>query len=233
MTIRERYKQVLALLAQERPFVQTELLYKDAFSLLVAVMLSAQCTDKRVNMVTPNLLKAFPDAKAMAQASVEEILSYISSVSYPNSKANHLQQMARLLVDRFSGEVPSSREELMLLPGVGRKTANVMLAVFFNQPAMPVDTHVFRVSERIGLTRGASTVEETERTLVKHIPLEELADVHHRLILHGRYVCLARKPKCSECVLSSCCRYYALANKGVSNLERKQQREENLVNRKK
>lgn len=208
MTLKERYAGVLEQMKQDRPLVDTELLYQDAFSLLVAVMLSAQCTDKRVNMVTPGLMEAYPTPALMGRASVEDILQYISSISYPNSKANHLQQMARQLEERFGGQVPNTREDLMSLPGVGRKTANVVLTVYFGIPAMPVDTHVFRVANRLGLTRNSRTPEETETTLVRHIPHDELADVHHRLILHGRYTCQARKPKCTDCSLSAFCRYY-------------------------
>lgn len=213
MTLKERYQGVFSILAQERPDAETELSYHDAFSLLVAVILSAQCTDKRVNMATPGLLAAYPTPQRMAQATPEDILALLPGISYPNSKARHLQRMATQLVEEFGGEVPQTREELMTLAGVGRKTANVMLAVFFHQPAMPVDTHVFRVANRIGLTYRSRTPEETERTLVKHIPAQELAAAHHRLILHGRYVCQARKPKCSLCSLTSYCRYYAAQQK--------------------
>ena len=188
MTRQERYQHVLAWFQQEMPAPTTELHYHDPFSLLVAVILSAQCTDKRVNLVTPALLQRFPDAAAMAAATPEEILPYIRSVSYPNSKARHLAAMARQLISDFQGQVPPDRDLLQTLPGVGRKTANVMMAVAFNQPAMPVDTHVFRVAHRLGLvTPDAKTPLETERQLVAHIPADLLSSAHHWLILHGRH----------------------------------------------
>ena len=187
------------------PVAETELHYGSPFQLLVAVILSAQCTDKRVNMVTPSLFAAYPDAVAMAQATPDDLLGYIHSVSYPNSKSQHLAAMARMLVDDFGGEVPSSADDLQRLPGVGRKTANVILAVAFDQPAMPVDTHVFRVSNRIGLTHNSKTPLETERELVCHIPASKLSTAHHWLILHGRYVCQARKPQCEQCILADIC----------------------------
>ncbi len=186
---------------------QSELRYNNPFELLVAVILSAQCTDKRVNMTTPALLAAYPDAEAMSKASVEEIYSYIKSISYPNNKARHLSGMSRALVSRFGGQVPASTEELMQLPGVGRKTANVIASVAFNQPKMAVDTHVFRVAERIGLTTGSKTPLQTELTLTKHIAEPLIPTAHHWLILHGRYVCLARKPKCDTCGIAPFCRY--------------------------
>jgi len=186
---------------------ETELHYGSPFQLLVAVMLSAQCTDKRVNMVTPALFEAYPDAAAMAQATPDDLFHYIRSVSYPNSKSQHLAAMARMLVNDYGGEVPDNIDDLQRLPGVGRKTANVMAVVAFEQPAMPVDTHVFRVSNRIGLTCHSKTPLETERTLTKHIPPEKLSKAHHWLILHGRYVCQARRPKCGECFLADICKY--------------------------
>ena len=209
MKIQDRYDQVIARFEREMPVAETELHYATPFQLLVAVILSAQCTDKRVNMVTPALFTAYPDAGTMAKASADDILHYIHSVSYPNSKSRHLAEMARMLVSDFGGVVPTDVDELQRLPGVGRKTANVMAAVAFDQPAMPVDTHVFRVSNRIGLTRNSKTPLETERTLVKHIPAEKLSTAHHWLILHGRYVCQARKPKCSACILADLCAYNA------------------------
>ncbi len=187
---------------------ETELHYGNTFQLLVAVILSAQCTDKRVNMVTPALFKAYPDANAMSRATADDLYHYIHSVSYPNSKSQHLAAMARMLVSDFGGEVPDNLCDLQRLPGVGRKTANVVCAVAYNQPAMPVDTHVFRVSNRIGLTHNSKTPLETERALVKHIPAEKLSTAHHWLILHGRYVCQARRPKCSECFLTDICQYF-------------------------
>ena len=188
---------------------ETELHYDTPFHLLIAVILSAQCTDKRVNMVTPALIDAFPTPKAMAIASVEDILHYIKSVSYPKAKARHLQGMAQALVERFNSIVPSTTEELTSLPGVGRKTANVITAVCFNQPTMAVDTHVFRVANRIGLTKNSKTPLETEKTLIHHIPQDLVSRAHHWLILHGRYVCTARSPKCSECGISKFCNHFS------------------------
>lgn len=199
---------MIAWFEQAMPVAETELHYENPFQLLVAVILSAQCTDKRVNMVTPALFEAYPDAGSMAEATEEEVLRYIKSVSYPNSKSRHLVGMAKMLVDEFGGEVPCDVNELQRLPGVGRKTANVMAAVEFNQPAMPVDTHVFRVSNRIGLTNNSKTPLETERELVKHIPPEKLPTAHHWLILHGRYVCQARRPHCEECGIREICEHY-------------------------
>lgn len=206
MTQKDRYRQVLAYFAEAMPEAKTELDYDSAFHLLVAVMLSAQCTDKRVNMVTPALFAAYPTAHSLAQATEEEVFSYIRSVSYPNSKSKHLVGMARGVAENFGGEIPQSVEELQTLPGVGRKTANVVVSVAFGIPAMPVDTHVFRVAERIGLTTNAKTPSATERTLVRHIPEELLGKAHHWLILHGRYVCTARNPKCQECGIAPWCR---------------------------
>lgn len=194
------------------PVAETELHYGSPFQLLVAVILSAQCTDKRVNMVTPALFEAYPDAAAMAQATPEELFRYIRSVSYPNSKSQHLAAMARMLVSDFGGQVPDNIDDLQRLPGVGRKTANVIAAVVFDQPAMPVDTHVFRVSNRIGLTRNSKTPLETERALTKHIPEALIPKAHHWLILHGRYVCQARKPKCEQCCISDLCETYQRIN---------------------
>ena len=189
------------------PVAETELHYGSPFQLLVAVMLSAQCTDKRVNMVTPALFEAYPDAASMAQATPNDLSRFIHSVSYPNSKSQHLAAMARMLVSDFGGEVPDNIDDLQRLPGVGRKTANVIAAVIFELPAMPVDTHVFRVSNRIGLTHNSKTPLETERALTTHIPPELIPKAHHWLILHGRYVCQARKPKCEQCCISDLCAY--------------------------
>lgn len=186
---------------------ESELKYENPFQLLVAVVLSAQCTDKRVNMTTPALFRRFPDAFAMAAGSVEEIYELIKSISYPNNKSKHLSAMAKKLVEDFNGVVPDDMDLLQTLPGVGRKTANVVEAVAFRKPAMPVDTHVFRVANRIGLVTDAKTPLETEKQLVKHIPAEILSTAHHWLILHGRYVCMARKPKCEECGIRAYCRY--------------------------
>ena len=206
MELKERYDRVLAWFREEMPVADTELRYNDPFQLLVAVILSAQCTDKRVNMVTPALFERFPTAEAMAGATIEEIFELIRSISYPNNKSKHLSEMAKKLMNEFNGEVPSDFELLQTLPGVGRKTANVMEAVAFGRPAMPVDTHVFRVADRIGLVTGARTPLETEKQLVANIPAEWLSRAHHWLILHGRYVCTARSPKCGECGIKNWCR---------------------------
>lgn len=209
MTLSQRYDGVLAYFRQSGLSTKPELTYSDAFSLLVAVMLSAQCTDRRVNLVTPALMAAFPTPAEMAGASEEEILKYVSSVSYPNAKARHLREMAAMLSAEYGGIVPDSREALMALPGVGRKTANVILAVWFHRPAMPVDTHVFRVSNRLGLVSGVKTPTECELSLMRHIPAELCADAHHWLLLHGRYTCLARKPLCDKCEIKQYCKYHA------------------------
>ena len=208
MKTAERYARLIAYFEKARPEAQSELHYDNPYQLLVAVMLSAQCTDKRVNMVTPALFAAYPDAKALAAASVEDIYSYVKSVSYPNSKSRHLKAMAEKLLADFDGEVPDAVDKLQTLPGVGRKTANVIAAVIFNQSVMPVDTHVFRVSNRIGLTTNSKTPLQTELTLERHIPAEKIPVAHHWLILHGRYVCTARSPHCSECGISDICRHY-------------------------
>ena len=189
------------------PVAESELHYRNPYELLVAVMLSAQCTDKRVNMVTPALFSAYPTAQALAEASAEDIFGYIRSVSYPNSKAQHLAGMARMLVERFGGQVPDTVEQLTQLPGVGRKTANVVCAVIWQQPTMAVDTHIFRVSERIGLTTGSKNPLQTEKVLTAHIPASVIPKAHHWLLLHGRYVCTARKPHCATCGLRPLCRY--------------------------
>lgn len=190
------------------PNAKSELNYSTPFELLVAVVLSAQCTDKRVNMTTPALFAKFPDAHSMASVTVEEIYPLIASISFPNNKALHLSQLSKKLVTDFMGEVPSGMEELQSLPGVGRKTANVVRAVAFDIPAMPVDTHVFRVAARIGLSEKAKTPDETERQLVSYIPNEMLANAHHWILLHGRYICTARKPKCNECGIARWCKSY-------------------------
>lgn len=195
------------------PVAETELHYSQPYELIVAVILSAQCTDKRVNMVTPALFKKYPTAKAMSKAKVEDIFEYIKSCSFPNNKAKHLSGMAKMLVKDFNSIVPDDIEELQKLPGVGRKTANVIVSVVFNKPAMAVDTHVFRVSARIGLTRNAKTPLATELQLVKYFPEELLVIAHHWLILHGRYVCIARKPKCEECGIKEFCNYYSIKSK--------------------
>lgn len=213
MRKQELYRRTLAYFQEAMPVAETELHYGTPFQLLVAVVLSAQCTDRRVNMVTPALFAAYPDAQAMAQASEEELFALISSVSYPHNKSRHLAGLSRMLVDEFGGQVPDDMEQLQRLPGVGRKTANVVEAVYFDRPAMPVDTHVFRVANRIGLTVDSKTPLQTERELVKHIPPELLSKAHHWLILHGRYVCQARKPKCSQCGLTDLCRHYRKEHK--------------------
>ena len=209
MTKKERYNNVIGWFESNAASAETELHYQNPYQLLVAVILSAQCTDKRVNMITPPLFEAFPTPEVMAASSSDEIFTYIRSCSYPNNKAKSLVGMAKKLVSDFGGEVPTDIDLLLTIPGVGRKTANVMLAVAFDQPAMPVDTHVFRVANRIGLTRNSKTPLETERELVKHIPAPLLSKAHHWLILHGRYVCVARKPKCESCGIREWCRYYA------------------------
>ena len=208
MTTKERYENVIRWFQENRPVAETELHYKDPFQLLVAVILSAQCTDKRVNMITPALFEAFPSPQDLANATPEEIFPYIKSVSYPNNKSKHLVGMARMLLEKFGGEVPSEVNELQKLPGVGRKTANVIASVVFHKEAIAVDTHVFRVSNRIGLTNNSKTPLETEKTLVKNIPGHLLSIAHHWLILHGRYVCMARKPNCMECGIRQYCKYY-------------------------
>ena len=213
MTQKERYERLIAYFEMERPTAQSELVYENAFQLLVAVILSAQCTDKRVNMTTPALFAAYPDAQAMAAATPEEIFSYIHSISYPNNKSKHLVGMAKKLVEDYRGEVPSDVDELQTLPGVGRKTANVIASVVFNLPALAVDTHVFRVANRIGLTKNSKSPLQTERELVKHIPEAKIPIAHHWLILHGRYVCQARKPHCTECGISELCEYFKLKSK--------------------
>ncbi len=206
MTTKERYEGIIEWFSQHMPSAESELNYRNPFELLVAVILSAQCTDKRVNLITPALFEAYPTAERMAEASVEEIYALIKSVSYPNNKAKHLAGMARMLVAEFGGEVPSSREELQRLPGVGRKTANVVGAVIWQQEVMPVDTHVFRVANRIGLTNRSKTPLQTELTLEKQIPKALLPVAHHWLILHGRYVCTARSPKCAKCGIAPWCK---------------------------
>ena len=210
MTKKQRYEAAIAYFEEAMPVAETELHYDNEFQLMVAVMLSAQCTDKRVNMVTPALFEAFPTSEAMAAATEEAVLEYVKSVSYPNSKAKHLVEAARQLVNRFGGQVPETLEELTSLPGVGRKTANVVMSVVFGKAAMAVDTHVFRVSHRLGLVSDkAKTPLAVEQELVKHIPEAIIPKAHHWLILHGRYVCTALKPHCMECGLQKVCALYA------------------------
>jgi len=206
MTRKERYEYILAYFRKEMPITTTELQFTTAFELIVATLLSAQCTDKRINQVTPELFAAYPTPLAMSKAEVYEVFEYIRSVSYPNAKAKHLVEMAKILVEQFNGEVPEKREDLMKLPGVGRKTANVVQAVWFRKATMAVDTHVYRVSHRMGLVpKTANTPLKVEETLYKYIPAEDVPNAHHWLILHGRYVCLSRTPQCAKCVFDKIC----------------------------
>ncbi len=206
MTKKERYQYILDYFRERQPVVTTELEFGSAFQLLCATLLSAQCTDKRINQVTPALFARYPDAQAMSQAEPEEVLEYVSSVSYPNSKAKHLVEMSRMLVNDFGGEVPSDMDELVRLPGVGRKTANVMQAVWFGRAAMAVDTHVFRVSHRLGLVpERANTPLKVEQELMHNIPAEDVPNAHHWLLLHGRYICTSRKPHCEKCPFDGIC----------------------------
>ena len=208
MRIQTRYDQALTWFETNMPIAESELNFNNEYQLLVAVMLSAQCTDKRVNMVTPALFAAFPTIAQLANAKIEEVFSYIRSVSYPNSKATHLVSMAKRVMEVYGGEIPNTREELQTLAGVGRKTANVFLAVWWNQPTMAVDTHIFRVSERIGLTTNAKNPLDSEKQLVKHIPQDLIPKAHHWLLLHGRYTCLARNPKCHLCGITHICHFF-------------------------
>ena len=210
MTKKERFRAFIDYFLEHKPEAETELRYRNSYELLTAVILSAQCTDKRVNLVVPALFDAFPTPELLAASHFDELLPYIRSVSYPNNKTKHLLGMAKMLVEDFDSEVPSAVEELQKLPGVGRKTANVISSVIFNQPSMAVDTHVFRVSKRLGLaTQTAKTPLEVEKQLVRHIPDQYVGRAHHWLILHGRYVCVARRPKCEQCGLRKICRYYS------------------------
>lgn len=208
MKIQERYNNIINWFKTNMPIAETELNYETPFQLLIAVILSAQCTDKRVNMITPALFEAYPSPEVLAAATPDAVFELIRSVSYPNNKAKHLVGMAKKLLSDFNGEVPSDIDKLQTLPGVGRKTANVIAAVVFNKEAMPVDTHVFRVSNRIGLTNNSKTPLQTEKTLVKYIPGELLPIAHHWLILHGRYVCKARKPDCQNCGIKEWCKSF-------------------------
>ncbi len=208
MTRKERFQFVLDYFSKHNPDAETELLYDTPYQLLVAVILSAQCTDKRVNMTTPAIFDRYPDPESLAQASFDELFPLVRSISYPNNKTKHLIGMANMLVDKFHGEVPLTVDELVQLPGVGRKTANVITSVVDNQPNMAVDTHVFRVSARIGLTVNAKTPLATEKQLLQFIPREQVHVAHHWLILHGRYICVARTPKCEQCGLRPVCKYY-------------------------
>ena len=208
MTTKQRFEYILGWLAVTMPIAESELNYRNPYELLVAVMLSAQCTDKRVNMVTPALFAAYPTPQDLAKATSDEVFEYVKSVSYPRSKAEHLVEMAQRLVEVYDGQVPDNIDDLQTLQGVGRKTANVVCAVIWNQPTMAVDTHIFRVSERLGLTTGSKNPLQTEKQLVKYIPENIIPKAHHWLLLHGRYVCVARKPKCAACGLSEYCRYF-------------------------
>lgn len=219
MKLKERYAGVLDWFQANATSSETELNFNNPFELLIAVALSAQCTDKRVNMVTPPLFARFPTPEILANSTADEVFTYIRSISYPNNKAKNLVAMAKMLVEKYNGEVPTTMEELVKLPGVGRKTANVMLAVAFDTPAMPVDTHVFRLSNRIGLTTNSKTPKQTEDTLTQHIPRELLTKAHHWLILHGRYICTARRPKCEECGIHPFCKYWSRKNK-VQNIKK-------------
>lgn len=208
MTKKERFAFVLRYFEEHAPNAETELLYDNPYQLLVAVILSAQCTDKRVNMTTPAIFGKYPDVEALSHATFDELFPLIRSISYPNNKTKHLIGMAQQVMERFNGEIPSTVAELITLPGVGRKTANVITSVIYEQPNMAVDTHVFRVSARIGLTTNATTPLQTEKQLLTYIPREKVHIAHHWLILHGRYICVARTPKCGQCGLRPACKYY-------------------------
>ena len=208
MTTKQRFEHILGWFAENMPVAESELVFANPFQCLVAVMLSAQCTDKRVNMVTPALFAAYPTPEAMAKATSDEVFEYVKSVSYPRSKAEHLVAMAQRLIEVYQGQVPDTIEELQTLQGVGRKTANVVCAVIWNQPTMAVDTHIFRVSERLGLTTNSKNPLQTEKALVQYIPANIIPKAHHWLLLHGRYICQARKPKCEQCGLQPFCRYF-------------------------
>ncbi len=216
MLIKDRYKAFIEYFSTHNPDAQTELNYSNPYELLVAVILSAQCTDKRINQITPALFQRFPTVEDLAMSSVDEIFSYIRSVSYPNNKAKHLYGMSQMLIEKFNSEVPEKIEDLVKLPGVGRKTANVISSVIYDNPAMAVDTHVFRVSNRLGLTNRAKTPLASEKQLVKHLPKDSIAVAHHWLILHGRYICLARKPKCDICPITHFCKYFEKTKQAVA-----------------
>jgi endonuclease III len=218
MKLKERYRETIEYFLKINPEPETELEYKDPFELLVAVILSAQCTDKRVNMITPALMAAYPDAESLAGATPAEVFGFIKSCSYPNNKAKHLVGMAKMLIEKFDGKVPAEPDILQQLPGVGRKTANVIASVVFKKPVMAVDTHVFRVAKRIGLADKAKTPLAVENRLSENIPVELIRHAHHWLILHGRYVCKARKPDCHRCGLSGFCKYYLKNLKIVNSI---------------
>lgn len=208
MTLKNKFDYIIEYFEKNMPVAESELNFENPYQLIVAVILSAQCTDKRVNMTTPALFERYPDAEALSKASVEDIYELIKSISYPNNKSKNLLGMAKVLMSDFNGIVPDDVDKLQILPGVGRKTANVVASVAFNKPAMAVDTHVFRVSARIGLTKNAKNPLETERQLVKYIPESVIPKAHHWLILHGRYVCKARKPECEKCGINTICEYF-------------------------
>jgi endonuclease-3 len=218
MKLKERYRETIAYFLKNDPEPETELEYKDPFELLVAVILSAQCTDKRVNMITPALIAAYPDAESMAGATPSEVFGFIKSCTYPNNKSKHLVGMAKMLMEKFGGKVPAEPDLLQQLPGVGRKTANVIASVVFKKPVMAVDTHVFRVAKRIGLADNAKTPLDVEIRLSENIPVDLIRHAHHWLILHGRYVCKARKPECIKCGLSEFCKYYLKTLKTKSSI---------------
>ena len=208
MRKRDKFNIIIKYFSENQPLAKSELNYENPYQLLVAVILSAQCTDKRVNIITPAFFKQFPDVKALSKANIDSIFELIKSCSYPNNKAKNLSGMAKKIVSDFNNEIPSDVNQLQLIPGVGRKTANVIASVIFNKPAMAVDTHVFRVSERLGLTKNAKNPLQAELQLIKYIPEKLIPIAHHWLILHGRYICVARKPKCSNCPFTQICEFY-------------------------
>ena len=222
MLKKDRYQAFVAYFATNQPTAETELQYTNPFELLIAVILSAQCTDKRINQITPKLFERFPNPASLAQATSDEVFTYIRSVSYPNNKAKHLVGMAKILLNEFNSIVPESIDDLQKMPGVGRKTANVIASVIYNAPAMAVDTHVFRVSNRLGLTTAAKTPLAVEKQLIKYLPQDKIHIAHHWLILHGRYVCVARSPKCEICQIKDICKYYEAQNT-PSALKRKEE----------
>jgi len=215
MTKKERYELFVAYFAKHNPAAETELHYTNPYELLVAVILSAQCTDKRVNIVTKDLFERFPNAKELSEADVEEVFEYIRSISYPNNKSKYLVKMAGMLVNDFNNIVPSDIDDLQKMPGVGRKTANVIASVIYNKPTMAVDTHVFRVANRLGLTNNAKTPLASEKELIKHLSEDVIPLAHHWLILHGRYICMARKPQCDKCEITHFCKYFEKINKAT------------------
>ncbi len=232
MQKKDRYKAFVEYFSEHQPQAETELNYGNPFELLIAVILSAQCTDKRINQVTPKLFERYPTPESLANSTPEEVFTYIRSVSYPNNKAKHLVGMAKILLEEFKGIVPEDVKDLQKMPGVGRKTANVISSVIYNAPAMAVDTHVFRVSNRLGLTTAAKTPLAVEKQLVKYLPQDKIHIAHHWLILHGRYICVARKPKCEVCPLTWFCRYYQQQNTPAA-LKKKEEAALKLIAKKK